>query len=321
MLKVGVPSWVDEELLAKFPEGISLERIESNPQRQIEVEFWVPPTSPKAFQQTLPHLVGLRVVQAMQAGVDWLRKLAPPDVVLCDAQGMHNIPTAEWAVTAILSSLKFFPFYRDIQREGDWQRSSEVDGAYREMHRGETLTTFRIFQEELYGKRVMIVGYGSIGKSIEERLLPFGVEIVRVARRAREGVEGIDRLPQLLPEADVVVLIVPLTEETTGLIGAKELGRMRRGALLVNAARGAVVQTEALLEALQSKHIRAALDVTDPEPLPKDHPLWSAPNLLITPHVAGSSPASMERVIGFAAEQAARYLRGEELKNIVSGSY
>ena len=167
----------------------------------------------------------------------------------------------------------------------------------------------------------MIVGYGSIGKSIEERLLAFGAEIVRVARQAREGVESIDRLLELLPQVDVVVLIVPLTEETTGMIGAKELAKMKQGALLVNAARGPVVQTAALLEALQSGRIRAALDVTDPEPLPKDHPLWSAPNLLITPHIAGSSPMSMDRAVSFAAKQVGRYMRGEELKNIVTGNY
>jgi phosphoglycerate dehydrogenase-like enzyme len=167
----------------------------------------------------------------------------------------------------------------------------------------------------------MIVGYGSIGKSIEERLLAFGAEIVRVARNAREGVEPIDHLLDLLPEVDIVVLIVPLTEETTGMIGAKELAKMKQGALLVNAARGPVVKTDALVEALRSGRIRAAVDVTDPEPLPKDHPLWSAPNLLITPHIAGSSPMSMDRAVSFAAEQVGRYMRGEELKNIVTGNY
>ena len=167
----------------------------------------------------------------------------------------------------------------------------------------------------------MIVGYGSIGRSIEERLLAFGAEIMRVARHPREGVESIERLPELLPHADVVVLIVPLTDETTGMIGVPELAKMKQGALLVNAARGPVVNTDALVEALQSGRIRAALDVTDPEPLPKDHPLWSAPNLLITPHIAGSSPMSMHRAIAFAAEQVHRYLHGERLKNIVTGNY
>lgn len=321
MLKVGVPAWIDEELLAKLPREISLERIGSNPERQIEIEFWIAPTSARGFKQVLPHIHGLRVVQAMLAGVDWMKKLVPEGVVLCDGQGMHNIPTAEWTVTAILSSLKFFPFYRDLQHTGEWQRLTEADATYRQLHRGEKLTTFKVLQEELYGKRVMIVGYGSIGRSIEERLLAFGAEIMRVARHPREGVESIERLPELLPHADVVVLIVPLTDETTGMIGAPELAKMKQGALLVNAARGPVVNTDALVEALQSGRIRAAIDVTDPEPLPKDHPLWSAPNLLITPHIAGSSPMSMNRAIAFAAEQVQRYLHGEPLKNIVTGNY
>jgi phosphoglycerate dehydrogenase-like enzyme len=321
MLKVGVPAWIDEALLATLPREIALERIESNPERQIEIEFWIAPTSARGFKQVLPHIHGLRVVQAMLAGVDWMKKLVPEGVVLCDGQGMHNIPTAEWTVTAILSSLKFFPFYRDLQHASEWQRLTEADATYRQLHRGEKLTTFKVLQEELYGKRVMIVGYGSIGRSIEERLLAFGAEIMRVARHPREGVESIERLTELLPYADVVVLIVPLTDETTGMIGAPELAKMKQGALLVNAARGPVVNTDALVEALQSGRIRAAIDVTDPEPLPKDHPLWSAPNLLITPHIAGSSPRSMDRAIAFAAEQVHRYLRGEPLKNIVTGSY
>jgi phosphoglycerate dehydrogenase-like enzyme len=320
MVSVGVPAWVSDDLLAKFPHEAAVTRIESQPERQIDIEFWVAPTFQEAAR-VWPHLSGVRAVQSMLAGVDWAKNLDLGDVILCDGQGLHNIPTAEWTVTAILSSLKYFPFYRDLQRSGDWQRVKEVDAQYRQLHRGQSLPTGRVMQEELYGQRVMIVGYGSIGKSIEERLLPFGVEIVRVARHAREGVEPIDRLLELLPQADIVVLIVPLTEETTGLIGAKHLAAMKQGALLVNAARGPVVHTDALLEALQSGHIRAAIDVTDPEPLPKEHPLWSAPNLLITPHVAGSSPRFVERAITFAAAQVERYIKGEPLLNIVSGSY
>jgi phosphoglycerate dehydrogenase-like enzyme len=321
MLKVGVPTWVSEDLLAKFPREAVIERIESQPERQIEIEFWIAPTFPKEAARVWPHLSGVRAVQSMLAGVDWVRKLVPESIILCDGQGLHNIPTSEWTLTAILSSLKFFSFYRDLQHYGDWQRLKEVDAQYRELHRGEQLPTGRVLQEELYGKRVLIVGYGSIGKSIEERLRPFEVEIVRVARSARDGVESIDRLPELLPQADIVVLIVPLTEETTGMIGAKELALMKQGALLVNAARGPVVQTDALLDALQSGRIRAAIDVTDPEPLPKGHPLWSAPNLLITPHVAGSSPRFVERAVTFAAAQVERYIKGEPLLNIVYGAY
>jgi phosphoglycerate dehydrogenase-like enzyme len=321
MVKVGVPTWVGDELLVNFPREAEVVRIERKPEGTIDVEFWIAPVYPKEATQVFPHLRGVRVVQSLLAGVDWLQKLIPAGVTLCDGQGLHNIPTAEWVVSAILAQLKYFPFYTDLQRAGDWRRRSEVDELYRTTHRS-TKTNFPpILQEELHGKRVMIVGYGSIGQSIEERLVPFGVEIVRVARQARDGVEGIERLPDLLPEADVVVLIVPLTAETTGLIGEDELARMKQGALLVNAARGPVVKTEALLKALESGHIRAAVDVTDPEPLPEGHPLWSAPNLFITPHVAGSSQRSLERGMKLVTEQLTRYIKGEPLKNVVHGSY
>ena len=174
--------------------------------------------------------------------------------------------------------------------------------------------------EDLAGKTVLIVGYGSIGVAIEARLAAFGVKILRVARSARPEPEvfAVSELKRLLPEADVVVAIVPLTEETRGLIGAEEIGLMKRGALLVNAARGPVVATEALVEALDQHRIRAALDVTDPEPLPVGHPLWLAPNCLITPHVGGSTPEFIHRAFRFGAEQVRRFIAGEPLENVVS---
>ena len=132
---------------------------------------------------------------------------------------------------------------------------------------------------------------------------------------------AIAELDALLPEAGIVVLIVPLTEETRGLIGAPQLERMRQGALLVNAARGPVVDTEALLPALEAGRVRAALDVTDPEPLPQGHPLWKAPNLLLTPHIAGSSPRFLDQVFQFVGRQAQHLLDGEEPENIIRGKY
>jgi phosphoglycerate dehydrogenase-like enzyme len=167
---------------------------------------------------------------------------------------------------------------------------------------------------------VLIVGFGSIGASIEARLQPFGVKIVRVARSARKDPEvlAVSELHRLLPEADVVVAIVPLTAETHGLIGAEEIALMKPGALLVNAARGPVVVTEALVNALQQNRLRAVLDVTDPEPLPEGHPLWSAPNCMITPHVGGSTPEFIHRAFRFGAEQIRRFIAGEELDNVVS---
>jgi phosphoglycerate dehydrogenase-like enzyme len=175
--------------------------------------------------------------------------------------------------------------------------------------------------EEAEGKIVLIVGYGSIGAAVETRLLPFGCKILRVARSARDGVNPVSSLDDLLPQADIVILTAALTSETRGLIDAARIASMKRGALLVNAARGAVVETDALVEALTRGRIRAALDVTDPEPLPPEHPLWRAPNLLITPHVATDTPRFSARAFAFAAEQAQRFARGQPLMNIIQGEY
>jgi phosphoglycerate dehydrogenase-like enzyme len=147
------------------------------------------------------------------------------------------------------------------------------------------------------------------------------VNVLRIARTARPGVEAVDKLPHLLPLADIVVLIVPFTQQTRGLMNAEMIAKMKQGALLVNAARGPVVETGALVKALEEKRIRAALDVTDPEPLPPGHPLWKAPNLLLTPHIGGSSPLFMPRAFQFAGEQVLRFMSGGPLLNVVQGEY
>jgi phosphoglycerate dehydrogenase-like enzyme len=176
--------------------------------------------------------------------------------------------------------------------------------------------------EELTGKKVLLVGYGSIGKEIERILAPFHVDMLRVARSARTEpeVHAVSELDNLLPRAEVVILILPSTEETRGLIGKRQFELMQQGTLLVNAARGPVVQTDALVEALQSGRIRAALDVTDPEPLPDGHPLWSCPNLLITPHIGGSSTQFTPRALRTAANELRRYMKGEALQNVVQAA-
>jgi phosphoglycerate dehydrogenase-like enzyme len=181
-----------------------------------------------------------------------------------------------------------------LQKGAVWSRRKEAEQHYYALHPPVTRPYPNILCEELHSQRVLIVGYGAIGRAIEERLQPFGPIITRIARTARDGVHSIDHLPELLPSADIVVLIVPFTSETTGLIGAK---------------------------ALHNGRISAAIDVTDPEPLPDGHPLWSAPNLLITPHIASSTPQFMVRAMQFAAAQIGRYLRGEPLENIVTGEY
>ena len=320
-LNVGIPAWVKPELLRTFPAQATVIPVEADLARPLDIEFWIAPIYVREARHVFPHLRGVKVVQSLLAGVDWLQAMVPSGITLCDGQGMHNIPTAEWVVAAIFNALKFFPFYTALQLAHDWRGRSLADDHYRTLHRSSQTNYPPVLQEELYGKQALIIGYGSIGRSIEERLVPFGVDVVRVARSARPGVEPVSRLNDLLPSADIVILIVPQTPETAGLIGVREIDRMKQGALLVNAARGPVVDTAALLAALNDKRIRAALDVTDPEPLPADHPLWSAPNVFITPHVAASSPAMMPRAIAFAARQVERYLAGQPLHNIVTGTY
>ena len=209
---------------------------------------------------------------------------------------MHDAPVAEWVVAAILAMWKRLPEYVEDQRAGRWSDELPAD---------------------LAGSRVLILGHGSIGRAVEARLAPFGVRIDRVARRARPGVVPVGALDRLLPAADIVVSLLPLTPETAGLLGRERLARMRPGALLVNAGRGGTVDGGALEEALRAGRLRAALDVTDPEPLPAGHGLRSAPGCLITPHVAGrtrSFPASAYRLVRLQLE---RHLRGEPLANVV----
>lgn len=321
MLKVGVPDAVDPVLHRLLPGSIALELIPLRPTHAVDVEFWIVPPWTSQAEQQLPFLRGLQVAQAAVAGVDGLLKVVPPGVVLCDARGVHTISTAEWTVAAILASTRYFPFFSTIQQAGVWSRRKEAEEIYYTLHPPKKRPYPYILSEELHGQQVLIVGYGAIGRAIEERLEPFGVSLVRVARSPRDGVYGVDKLHELLPSADVVVLIVPFTSETTGMIGARELSLMKQGSLLVNAARGPVVHTDALVDALRASHIRAALDVTDPEPLPEGHPLWTAPNLLLTPHIGSSTPQFMVRAMQFASTQIARYLRGEPLENVVHGEY
>jgi phosphoglycerate dehydrogenase-like enzyme len=175
--------------------------------------------------------------------------------------------------------------------------------------------------QDASGLRVLVLGYGAIGRDLAALLAPFDCEVVGVARRARDGVHGVDAIPDLLPTADVVVNLLPLTEATRGSFGASELAAMRDGALYVNAGRGATTDTAALVEALGEGRIRAVLDVVDPEPLPAEHPLWRAPNVMISPHSAGDTPGAERAAWALAAEQLRRYATGEPLHNVVSDGY
>ncbi|HZL49670.1 MAG TPA: 2-hydroxyacid dehydrogenase [Terracidiphilus sp.] len=322
MLRVGYPGTLPAELFREFPEGVELIRIPDPPDHDIEIDVWIPDPYSNRATRAWPRLHGVRLVLSMLAGTEWIPPLVGPHVTICNARGAHNISTAELTLAAILSMLKYFPMYYDIQREGRWKRRFEAPPHYAAITGDERPWYPPVMLEELTGKTVLLVGYGSIGKEIERMLEPFHVELLRVARNAHTEpvVHPVSALDSLLPRAEVVVLILPSTAESRGLIGGRQFALMRQGTLLVNAARGPIVQTDALVEALQSGKIRAAIDVTDPEPLPDGHPLWSCPNLLITPHIGGSSVQFAPRALRAAANELRRYMNGEPLHNVVQAA-
>jgi len=303
-VKVWIAHQQGPALLGEVPSGVTvevLERADQPPSDPADVEFWTPPfLSKRESAEIAGRMTRLRVVQLLSAGADaWIGQV-PPGVTLCDARGVHDSSTSEWAITAMLAYLRDFSHFAREQAARRW--------------------SYRI-TDELAGKRVLIVGAGSIGEALARRLAPFEVSVTRVARRAREGVHGVDELPSLLPDTDIVVVIVPLTEVTTGLVDAKFLAAMPDGALLVNAARGPVVDTAAITAEASSGRLGFATDVTEPEPLPEGHPLWTMPNVLITPHVAGSVRGFLNRGYALVGDQLRRYVAGEQLVNVVSDGY
>ena len=287
--------------LADPPEGLRYEVVD--PTREVpasvaDVSFYVPPYRLDAsVAQVLPQMSSLDVVQTLTAGVDNIRPHVPEGVRLCSGRGIHDASTAELALTLVLSSLRGVPDLVRAQDRHEWAPR---------------------WRPALADRHVLVVGHGAIGQAIEARLLPFEVTLTKVARTARDDVRAIEDLPDLLPEADVVILIVPLTEHTRGLVDAAFLDRMKDGALLVNMARGAVVVTDDLVAALHTGRITAAVDVVDPEPLPPQHALWAAPGLLVSPHVGGASSAMWPRARRLVRDQLHRYAAGEPLWNVMS---
>jgi len=293
----------EPEKLGEVPESLRYERVdpENLPASADEVELYVLPYRFRpADGEALANLPKLKAVQTMSAGVEHIHRFVPEHVLLCNGRGIHDTSTAELALTLILASLRGIPEFVRAQERAEWLPET---------------------RESLADKQVLVVGYGQIGEAIEQRVLPFEAEVTRVARSARDGVHAIDELPLLLHDADVVIVIVPGTEETTGLFDAEMLGHLKDGALLVNISRGPVVDTDALLAELRSERIHAALDVVDPEPLPAEHPLWDAPNVLIAPHVGGNSSAMQPRAYRLVREQLQRFAAGEPLANVVTGDY
>jgi phosphoglycerate dehydrogenase-like enzyme len=278
-----------EAATALAPAGVEVRRL---PEGRDHAAFVLPDWKDRELIDALPQLERLRVVQALSAGTDWIEARVPAWATLCNARGARDAAVAEWVVGALL---------------GD---------AYGQFAAARTRRWSDAKPRELQGATVLIVGFGSIGRAVSRRLEPFDVTVIGVARHARDGVHATEELPLLVERADVVVVLAPLTPETKGLVDAALLARMRDGALLLNAGRGGVVDTGALVAELEAGRLRAVLDVVDPEPLPDDHPLWETA-LAITPHNAGDTAAADERAVRFGAEQLARFACGEPLLNVV----
>jgi phosphoglycerate dehydrogenase-like enzyme len=299
-ITVLVPDEHGEAALAGI-DGITLVRYDPAAPFPTDAEVLVPSpqaeVDPAAYVARLPSL---RLIQLQTAGAElWVGRV-PDRVMLSTARGAHGGSTAEWALGALIA------VYRELIPFEAARQAREWAGR---------------LTDTLQDKRVLVLGAGDLGRRMRRRLEASDATATLVGTRAREDVHAIDEVPALLPEHDAVVLMVPLTARTTGMVDAAFLARMPDGAVLVNAARGRVVDTDALLAELTSGRLRAALDVTDPEPLPSDHPLWTAPGLLLTPHVAGSLYDSHRRAYAVVAEEVARFAAGKDPKNLVHGEY
>jgi phosphoglycerate dehydrogenase-like enzyme len=245
----------------------------------------------------LARLGGLvRHVQSQSLGYDGASDHLPAGITFSNAVGVHEGPTAEMAMTLILASQRGWPAVGRAQVDGIWDRH---------LYPG------------LIGARLLLVGVGGIGTEFEKRIGGFDVELIRVGRTARDGIHATGELPKLLPNADIVVLAVPLNDETTGLVDGAFLDLLPHGALVVNVSRGLVVDTDALVERVRSGAVRSALDVVDPEPLPAGHPLWSLPGSLISPHLGGAVRSMNARVDPLVLRQIERLLAGEPPAHIV----
>jgi phosphoglycerate dehydrogenase-like enzyme len=298
-----VPDAAGLDLLGELPPGVESliwDLTGQPPAGSDDVSFLVAGYMSGVSAETLAGLPALRVIQLLSAGVEaWLDRV-PDGVLLCNGRGVHGSSTAELAVAGMLSVLRQLPRFVLTQRAHEWDRT-DTDG--------------------LDGKRVLILGAGDIGRRVAAAVEVFDAQTTFVARRVREGVHGLDDLPGLLAEHDIVVVAIPHTPQTHGLVDADFLAAMPDGAMLVNIARGQIVDTDALVAELTAQRLHAFLDVTDPEPLPAEHPLWDAPNLVLTPHVGGGTYGWQRRAYRLVREQVERFHRGEPLENVVTEGY
>jgi phosphoglycerate dehydrogenase-like enzyme len=245
----------------------------------------------------ISDLPALQVIQSLSSGVDEVLAAVPGHVTLCNGHGLgHEEGTAELALALILASMRRIPSFVAQQSRRSWSH---------------------VRTESLDGKHVLLVGYGNIGKLIEQRLAPFGARVRRVSRTPRDGVAGLAELPAQASAADILVICIALHPATRGLIDRRVLAALPDGALVVNVARGPLVDTDALVSELSSGRLCAALDVTDPEPLPAGRAEWTWPNVLITPHIGGDTAVFADRAPAFVADQAGRHLTGRPLLNVV----
>jgi phosphoglycerate dehydrogenase-like enzyme len=291
------------------PDSAMQERLSASVSEQVELIVWRPGDRPRESTIDLlvmPYTVSydslrglggqVRHIQSQSLGYDGAAAVVPAGITFSNAVGVHESPTAEMAMTLILASQRGWPAVGRNQTYQKWDRPTWPG---------------------LIGARVLLIGVGGIGREFEKRIAGFDVELTRVARTARAEIHGIDELPVLLPNADIVVLAIPLNDETRGLVDASFLDLLPRGALVVNVSRGPIVDTDALVEHLRTAAVRAALDVVEPEPLPAGHPLWSLPGSLISPHLGGAVQSMNTRVDPLVLEQIDLLLRGERLAHIV----
>lgn len=263
-----------------------------------KITFYVPAYMYGAAALTpIASMSSLQVIQSPNAGVDDVIPLRPKGVVLCNAAGVHDASTAELAVGLAIASRRGFNSFAQNQSKGIWLHASNAS---------------------LTDSKVAIVGHGNIGKTIVKALSGFEVDVTSFSKSGKDGALTIDYFDRLLPTFDVIILIVPLNDQTRHFMNAKSLSRMKDGSSLINVARGAIVDSDALVSELNSGRISCALDVTDPEPLPVGHPLWSTPNTIITPHVGGDSKAFEPRGRTLVEAQLSRFAAGQPLINVVA---
>jgi len=266
-----------------------------------EITFYVPTyMGGQPALELTKKMPNLKILQMPNAGYDDAMEYVRDGMTLCNGKSIHDDSTAELAVGLIIASLRGFPDFVRNQDKSDW---------------------VHVKNKSINDRKIGIIGFGSIGTTIAKMLSGFAVEIIPFTQSGRDNTIAITDLDKHLPTLDVVILILPLTKESKHLFDAKRLSLMKNDALLVNVARGPIVETDALVKELNSGRITAALDVTDPEPLPKDHPLWKAKGVLISPHIGGDTTAFESRARRLIESQLNLLADGKPLNNvIVSGN-